>query len=94
MTTHGTSLARAAFAERLAARPLLIDGAMGTLLFSRGVPQLASLTELVLDRPELVSAIHREYIAAGADVIETDSFGANRVQLGRLGPSSRARRAR
>ena len=53
MTTHGTSHARDAFAERLAARPLLVDGAMGTLLFSRGVPQRASLTELVLDRPEL-----------------------------------------
>ena len=54
MTTHGTSHARDAFAERLAARPLLVDGAMGTLLYSRGVPQRASLTELVLDRPELV----------------------------------------
>ena len=58
-----TSHARDAFATRVAARPLLVDGAMGTLLYSRGVPQRASLTELVLDRPELVSAdpprVHR-----------------------------------
>ncbi|HEX5450904.1 MAG TPA: homocysteine S-methyltransferase family protein, partial [Candidatus Limnocylindrales bacterium] len=61
------SAARRAFAERLAARPLLFDGAMGTLLFSRGIPQRASLDELVESRPELVGTIHREYIAAGAD---------------------------
>jgi methionine synthase / methylenetetrahydrofolate reductase(NADPH) len=86
-----TSHARDAFATRVALRPLLVDGAMGTLLYSRGVPQRASLTELVLDRPELVSAIHREYIEAGADLIETDSFGADRVHLGRLGHAHRTR---
>jgi homocysteine S-methyltransferase len=91
MTTQATSHARDAFAARLAARPLLVDGAMGTLLYSRGTPQRASLTELVLDRPELVSAIHREYISAGADVIETDSFGADPVHLGRLGHAHRTR---
>ena len=84
-----TSHARRSFAERLAARPLLLDGAMGTLLFSRGVPQRASLDELVLSRPELVTAVHREYIAAGAEIIETDTFGANRVRLGPLGLAER-----
>jgi methionine synthase / methylenetetrahydrofolate reductase(NADPH) len=58
---------------------------MGTLLYSRGVPQRACLDELVLTRPELVSAIHREYIEAGADVIETDTFGANRFRLAEFG---------
>ncbi len=62
---------------------------MGTLLFSRGVPQRASLDELVLSRPELVTAVHREYIAAGAEVIETDTFSANRVHLGLLGLADR-----
>ena len=84
-----TSHARRSFAARLAARPLLLDGAMGTLLFSRGVPQRASLDELVLSRPELVTAVHREYIAAGAEIIETDTFGANRVRLGPLGLAER-----
>jgi methionine synthase I (cobalamin-dependent)/5,10-methylenetetrahydrofolate reductase len=72
---------RRAFGERLALRPLLFDGAMGTLLFSRGVPQQASLDQLVLTRPEIVAAVHREYIAAGADAIETCTFGANAVRL-------------
>jgi homocysteine S-methyltransferase len=84
-----SSHARRAFAERLAARPLLLDGAMGTLLYSRGIPQRASLDELVLSRPEMVGAIHREYIASGADIIETNTFSANRVRLGQLGMADR-----
>jgi methionine synthase / methylenetetrahydrofolate reductase (NADH) len=87
--TTPTSHARRAFAERIAERPLLLDGAMGTLLFSRGTPQRASLDELVLSRPEVVGAIHREYIAAGAEIIETDSFTANRQHLEPLGLADR-----
>ena len=85
-----TSHSRRAFAERLKRAPLLLDGAMGTLLFSRGVPQRASLDELVESRPDLIGAIHREYIDAGADVIETNSFGANRLRLAPFGLSDRA----
>ena len=87
--TSSTSHARRAFAERLAARPLLLDGAMGTLLYSRGTPQRASLDELVLSRPEVVAAVHREYIAAGADIIETDTFTAGRRHLAQLGLADR-----
>ncbi len=76
----------------MAGRPLLFDGAMGTLLFSRGVPQQASLVQLALTRPELVGAIHREYVEAGADAIETCSFGANRVRLAPFGLSAEAAR--
>jgi homocysteine S-methyltransferase len=90
--TDTLSHARRSFADRLAARPLLFDGAMGTLLFSRGVPQRASLDELVLTQPDLVGAIHREYINAGADIIETDTFGANRLRLRPFGLSDRASR--
>jgi homocysteine S-methyltransferase len=54
---------------------------MGTLLFSRGIPQRAVLDELVVTRPDLIGAIHREYLAVGADIIETATFGANRVRL-------------
>ena len=60
---------RARFRDRLATGPLLADGAMGTLLFSRGIPQRAVLDELVRTRPELIGAIHREYLAAGSDLI-------------------------
>ena len=92
MAENQTSHARRAFAERLERAPLLLDGAMGTLLFSRGVPQRASLDELVESRPDLIGAIHREYIDAGADVIETNSFGANRFRLAAFGLADKAAR--
>ena len=78
------------FRSRLAAGPLLADGAMGTLLYSRGVPQRANLDELVASRPELISAVHREYLDAGAELIETATFGANRIRLAAHGMSDRA----
>jgi methionine synthase I (cobalamin-dependent)/5,10-methylenetetrahydrofolate reductase len=81
---------RERFRQRLAARPLLADGAMGTLLYSRGVPQRANLDELVASRPELISTIHREYLDAGAELIETATFGANRIRLAAFGIGDRA----
>jgi len=78
------------FRQRLVARPLLADGAMGTLLYSRGVPQRANLDELVASRPELITAIHREYLDAGAELIETATFGANRIRLAAYGMGDRA----
>jgi methionine synthase I (cobalamin-dependent)/5,10-methylenetetrahydrofolate reductase len=54
-------------------------------LSSRGTPLRASLEELVLSRPEVVGAVHREYIAAGADIIETNTFSASRVRLEHVG---------
>jgi homocysteine S-methyltransferase len=76
---------RQRFRSRLAARPLLVDGGLGTLLFSRGVPQRACLEELVATHPEMVGAAHREYLEAGAELIETLSFGANRQRLAHWG---------
>ena len=84
--------ARTRFHERLKAGPLLADGALGTLLFARGVPQRAVLDELVATRPELIGAIHREYLAAGADIIETATFGANRPRLAPFGLADHAGR--
>jgi methionine synthase / methylenetetrahydrofolate reductase(NADPH) len=83
---------RERFRARLAASPLLADGAMGTLLFSRGVPQRACLDELPSTRPDLISAVHREYLEAGADLIETATFGANRIRLGSFGLAGEAHR--
>src|SRR5829696_2118896 len=85
--THATPTGspRQRFRSRLAARPLLVDGGMGTLLFSRGVPQRSCLEELVSTHPEMVGAAHREYLQAGAELIETLTFGANRHRLAAWG---------
>ncbi len=69
------------FLEQLRERPLLCDGAMGTLLYARGVTYEQCFDELNLTRPELIQEVHREYITAGAQIIETNTFGANRVKL-------------
>jgi methionine synthase I (cobalamin-dependent)/5,10-methylenetetrahydrofolate reductase len=69
-------------AALLARGPVLFDGAMGTELLSRGVAAGRCLEELNLAEPVLVVGVHRDYIAAGADVIETNTFQANRFGLG------------
>ena len=77
-------------ATRLATQVLVCDGAMGTLLHAGGASLDRSLSELNLSHPDRVRAIHRAYIAAGADVIETNTFGASRLRLARFGLSARA----
>src|SRR5437588_2681830 len=66
---------------QLQQRPLLCDGAMGSLLYARGITYEKCFDALNLSQPELISSIHREYISAGAHIIETNSFGANRAKL-------------
>jgi methionine synthase I (cobalamin-dependent)/5,10-methylenetetrahydrofolate reductase len=77
--------------RRLAAGPLLSDGAMGTMLYARGVPMDACFDELNANAPKTVQAVHAEYVAAGADCIQTNTFGANRFKLGVHGLSARVR---
>ncbi len=79
------------FLAALEERVLLADGAMGTLLHARGAPQHACLEALVLDDPDLVRRVHEDYIAAGADIIETNTFGANRFRLARHGLEAKVR---
>lgn len=67
------------------ARPLLSDGAMGTVLHQRGVGFDICFDSLNLSRPALVADIHREYIEAGSQIIQTNTFGANRYKLARHG---------
>jgi homocysteine S-methyltransferase len=69
------------FLQILQQRPMLADGAMGTLLYARGIPYEQCFDALNLSQPELVGGIHREYITAGAEIVETNSFGANRIRL-------------
>jgi methionine synthase I (cobalamin-dependent)/5,10-methylenetetrahydrofolate reductase len=70
------------FIEALEARVLVCDGAMGTMLYAKGVFINKSFDALNLTQPDLVAEVHQEYVRAGADVIETNTFGANRIRLG------------
>ncbi len=81
----------AAFLDVLGRRPILCDGAMGTVLYNRGVFLNQVFEELCLSRSELVGAIHLEYLDAGAEVIETNTFGANRLRLRRSGIEDKVR---
>ncbi|MGH3256645.1 MAG: bifunctional homocysteine S-methyltransferase/methylenetetrahydrofolate reductase [Streptosporangiaceae bacterium] len=72
-------------AAELGRRVLVCDGAMGTMLHAAGAALDRSLPELNLSDPVLVSAIHESYLAAGADIIQTNTFGANRLWLGHHG---------
>lgn len=69
--------------EKLKTHVLTADGAIGTLLYSYGLDNCHE--EMNVTRPELIQKIHEEYIAAGADIIQTNTYGANRIKLARYG---------
>src|SRR5271154_4982886 len=71
--------------EIFGTRTVLCDGAMGTSLYARGVFINRCYDELNLSQPELVRTIHEEYLQAGAEIIETNTFGANALRLQRYG---------
>jgi homocysteine S-methyltransferase len=73
------------FADIFANRPILADGAMGTVLYARGVFINRCYDELNLSDPGLILSIHEEYLQAGAEIVETNTFGANRFRLARHG---------
>ncbi len=69
------------FLEELDNRVLVCDGAMGTMLYSKGIFVNRCFDALNLTQPDLVAEVHQAYVRAGADVIETNTFGANRIKL-------------
>jgi homocysteine S-methyltransferase len=73
------------FREELARRALVADGAMGTMLYSKGVFINRSYDELNLSAPALVKEVHEEYVKACAEILETNTFGANRARLAAFG---------
>jgi homocysteine S-methyltransferase len=77
--------------ERLDKGLLLGDGAMGSLLYEHGIPFSECYEELNVTRPELIQDIHRSYIQAGAQVIETNTFGGNRYRLAEHGRANKVR---
>jgi homocysteine S-methyltransferase len=78
-------LIRPSFLDAIDQRVLVCDGAMGTMLYAKGIFLNRSFDELNLTQPDLVAEVHQGYVRAGADVIETNTFGANRIKLGAFG---------
>ena len=71
------------FSDIFASRTVLADGAMGTVLYARGITINRCYDELNLTDPRLILSIHEEYLQAGAEILETNTFGANRFRLAR-----------
>src|SRR5262245_20960000 len=83
---------RMRFRDRLARGTVVFDGAMGTMLYGRGVFVNRCFDELNLSNPNLVKQVHSEYLEAGAEVIETNTFGAHRFKLGPHGLEGQVRK--
>src|SRR5713226_5322910 len=79
------------FIERLKQSPVLCDGAMGTWLYAKGIFINRSYDELNLSQPELIRGVHHDYLQAGAEIIETNTFGANSFRLARHSLADKAR---
>src|SRR5580693_1793463 len=77
--------------EIFGTRTVLCDGAMGTSLYARGIFINRCYDELNLSQPEMVREVHAEYLQAGAEVIETNTFGANRFRLEHFGFGDKVR---
>src|SRR3954469_3260959 len=77
------------FEEALDERVLVCDGATGTMLYAKGVFINKSFDALNLTQPDLVAEVHQEYVRAGADIVETNTFGANRIKLASFGLADR-----
>ena len=73
------------FADIFATRPVLADGAMGTVLYARGIFINRCYDELNVSDPNLILSVHEEYLQAGAEILESNTFGANRFRLARHG---------
>src|SRR5215467_13863770 len=73
------------FRQQLSQRVIVADGAMGTMLYSRGVFINRCFDELNLSGPDMVRQIHQEYVKAGAEILETNTFGATRERLAAFG---------
>jgi methionine synthase I (cobalamin-dependent)/5,10-methylenetetrahydrofolate reductase len=80
-----------ALIERLKHSPVLCDGAMGTLLYAKGIFINRSYDELNVSQAELIRAVHHDYLQAGAEIIETNTFGGNSFRLGRHSMADRVR---
>ena len=88
---YDRAMSHAAHALFTGTRPVLCDGAMGSMLYGRGIFINRCYDELNVAQPDLVRTIHQEYLQAGAILLEANTFGANRIRLERFGFESRVR---
>ncbi len=79
------------FLSRIKTTPLIFDGAMGTVIYEKGVFLNTCYDELNLTNPDLIKSIHQDYVTAGADVILTNTFGANKIKLEKYGLANKVR---
>ena len=79
------------FLARLKASPVLCDGAMGTLLYAKGIFINRCYDELNVSQPDLIRGLHHDYLQAGAEVVETNTFGGNSFRLERHGLAGKVR---
>jgi len=79
------------FRDQLESRALVADGAMGTMLYAKGVFINRCYDELNLSSPDLVRGVHLDYVRAGAEILETNTFGANRMRLEGFGIADKLR---
>src|ERR687898_2016638 len=84
-------MAQTSFLDEIDRRALVCDGAMGTQLYAKGVFINRCFESLNVTHPDLVAGVHAEYVRAGADVIETNTFGANRIKLRAFGLSEKVK---
>src|SRR6267142_1260115 len=89
MTETGTRVT--AFRQQLSRRVIVADGAMGTMLYDKGIVINRCYDELNLTSPDMIRQIHLDYVKAGAEILETNTFGANRMRLAAFGLGEKRR---
>ena len=82
---------REPFLEKIEDRPMVCDGAMGTMLYSKGISLTRCFEELNLSSPQLVKEVHLAYVKAGAEILETNTFGGARMRLGKYNQGDKVR---
>src|SRR5579872_6135258 len=85
MTTSPATTRAQEFRDQLVRRVMVADGAMGTMLYAKGVFINRCYDELNLSAAEMVRQIHQDYVKAGAEILETNTYGANRLRLSGFG---------
>jgi methionine synthase I (cobalamin-dependent)/5,10-methylenetetrahydrofolate reductase len=91
MTDTGVISRVKAFRDQLSRRVMVADGAMGTMLYDKGVFINRSYDELNMSSPDMIRQVHLDYVKAGAEILETNTFGANRMRLAAFGLGEKLR---